>query len=276
MIVVYKIDTGRFDPISYGSNYLYNQYDRIQSFITKLNIDQSQNILSKPVLSNDQVLWYANFTNPFSRLSDLSSQTQIDIKSKYWIVRQHIDKELQQLSLSRDNEKQNWANLLREVFNEDDNIILSDGKDWCLLWGWKFRNTKENYLAPEFMPKMKLGNDDAFSTSNDNSLVDVKAQHVSIDTPIIEQEKIPVIEHNTTTIFPIKPTVWDRIKRFLRTTVYRLWGLILLIMLILFLACLFKKCHNDKVRESCNDMDKINQDLKVIEKKVDDRCIQNK
>ena len=276
MTIIYKIDTGKFDPISYGSNYLYNQYDRIQSFLAKLNLGEAQNILSKPVLSNGQVLWYANFSSPFSRLTELNAQTQNEIKSKYWLFRQHLDNEIEQFSLSGDNEKKNWANLLREVFTEDDNVILSDGKNWCLLWGWKFRNTKENYLSPEFMPKVKPVNTESLMVSGDEGAVNENLKPEPINTPIVEKEKIPVIENSSASVISVKPTLWDRIKRFLRTTVYRLWGLLLLIMFILFLACLFKKCHNDKVRESCNEMNKLNQDLKVIEKKVNDRCIENK
>jgi len=274
MTVIYKIDTDKFEPNSHGSNYLYDQFDRIQSFLNKQNNELYNNLLAKPVLSNNQVLWYANFSQPFSRITELSQQEQIEIKAKYWEVRQHIDNEIQKLSLSKDSEKQNWGNLLKDVFNEDDNVILSDGKDWCLLWGWKFRNNKENYLAPEFMPKISAANAEIPTGSVENNAPTPIVTQTNI--PIItEPEKVHIVEDTTLStlrVAKVKPTLWDRIKRFLRTLVYRIWGLLLLIMFILFLACLFKKCHNDKMEKSCSEMEQLNRQLIDVEKKVQDRC----
>ncbi len=271
MTVIYKIDTDKYEPNSHGSNYLYDQFDRIQSFLNKQNNALYNNLLAKPVLSNNQVLWYANFSQPFSRITELSQQEQIDIKAKYWEVRQLIDNEIQKLSLSKDSEKQNWGNLLKDVFNEDDNVILSDGKDWCLLWGWKFRNNKENYLAPEFMPKISTANAEMpiGSVENNNPTPIVTQTNIPI---ITEPEKIHIVEDVSLRSAKVKPSLWDRIKRFLRTLVYRIWGLLLLIMFILFLACLFKKCHNDKMEKSCSEMEQLNRKLIDVEKKVQDRC----
>ena len=271
MTVIYKIDTDKYEPNSHGSNYLYDQFDRIQSFLNKQNNALYNNLLAKPVLSNNQVLWYANFSQPFSRITELSQQEQIDIKAKYWEVRQHIDNEIQKLSLSNDSEKQNWGNLLKDVFNEDDNVILSDGKDWCLLWGWKFRNNKENYLAPEFMPKISAANAEMPTGSVENNAPTPIVTQTNI--PIIaEPERVPVIADAALRAASVKPTLWDRIKRFLRRMVYRIWGLLLLIMFILFLACLFKKCQNDKMEKSCSEMEQLNRKLIDVEKKVQDRC----
>jgi hypothetical protein len=91
--------------------------------------------------------------------------------------------------------------------------------------------------------------------------------------PIItEAEKVHIVDDATLRAAKVKPTLWDRIKRFLRTLVYRIWGLLLLIMFILFLACLFKKCQNDKMEKSCSEMEQLNRKLIDVEKKVQDRC----
>lgn len=274
MTIVYKIDTAKFDPISYGTNYLYNEFDRIQSFLIKQNPERYRDILAKPVLTNGSVHWYANFNQPFSRLNELSSSAQVSIKKKYWEFRQAIDKEIQQLSQSKEIEKQNWGGLLKEVFNEDDNVILSDGTDWCLLWGWKFRNTQENYLAPEFMPKSAL-QDGLNSPSTRNKENGKSPIPVALPLPIGEKDpKDPSpVGPNSVTGKKIKPTLWDRIKRFLRTTVYRLWGLMLLIMFILFLMCLFKTCHNKRMQERCLELEKNNRSLLELQKKVEEKCL---
>ena len=274
MTVVYSIDTSKYDPISHGSNYLYNQFDRIQSFLVKQNADRYRNILAKPVLSNGQVLWYANYNQPFSRITDLSEDQQFGMKATYWQFRQQIDAEIQQLSISKEIEKQNWANLLKEVFNEDDNVILSDGQDWCLLWGWKFRNMRENYLSPEFMPKSRPSSTSVTGVSDYGSTTLSGNQPVS--NSLIDPEQIPVIPASNASRPMKKPGFWLRVKHFLRRLVYRLWGLLLLIMFILFIACLFKTCQNKKMAESCRQMEMLNQKLNELDKKVQDRCIEPK
>jgi len=270
MTVVHSIDTSKYDPISHGSNYLYNQFDRIQSFLIKQNADRYRNVLAKPVLTNGQVLWYANFDQPFSRLTELSEEKQINIKAKYWEVRQHIDAEIQQLSLSKDVEKRNWASLLKDVFNEDDNVILSDGENWCLLWGWKFRNLRENYLSPEFMPKPL-----PLAPLVDRAQPRTSGQGVAASslTPLVDDGRVPIVPVTRAAASIKKTRFWDRLKRFLRRLVYRLWGLMLLIMFILFLACLFKTCQNRRMRESCQEMDQLNKKLIDLDKKVQDRCL---
>jgi hypothetical protein len=275
MTIVYKIETGKFDPISYGTNYLYNQYDRIQSFLNRLDPVRYRQLLAKPVLSNGQVLWYANFSNPFSRLSDLPESRQTEIKTRYWEVRQLLDREIVQLDQSRDTERQSWANLLREVFNEEDNVILSDGENWCLLWGWKFRNSRENYLAPEFMPRQTETTSPISDIPIPGGPVDDGAAQPSapISGPIspLPPEGVPLPKPEHPGSFR-NPTLWDRIKRFLRTAVYRFWGLMLLVMLLLFLMCLFKQCRNQKLRENCRELEQLNRGLIDLEKKVKDRC----
>jgi hypothetical protein len=72
MIIVHSISTGAFEPISFGTNYLYSQYDKIQSFLLKNYGPKYKNILAKPILSGTEVNWYANFNSPLSRFSDLS------------------------------------------------------------------------------------------------------------------------------------------------------------------------------------------------------------
>jgi hypothetical protein len=277
MIVVYKIETNKYDPISYGTNYLYNEFDRIQSFLIKQNAQRYKNILAKPVLSNGSVQWYANFNQPFSRINELNADAQVSIKKQYWEFRQHIDKEIQQLSLSRETEKQNWGGLLKEVFNEDDNVILSDGTDWCLLWGWKFRNTQENYLSPEFMPKPVLQESMAKPLSSNSSVgAGLTPLAVPLSNVAKDVEDNVSSPSNANIVNKAKPSLWDRVKRFLRTAVYRLWGLMFLIMFILFLMCLFKTCNNQRMEEQCKELEKNNQSLLELQKKVHEKCIEKK
>ena len=275
MIIVYKIETNKYDPISYGTNYLYNEFDRIQSFLIKQNAERYKNILAKPVLTNGSVHWYANFNQSFSRINELSADAQVSIKKQYWEFRQNLDKEIQQLSQSRETEKQNWGGLLKEVFNEDDNVILSDGTDWCLLWGWKFRNTQENYLSPEFMPKT-VAQESTNTASIINTSSNAGLTPLAIPVSRDPKEVNDMANSTVNAVKRVKPTFWDRVKRFLRTLVYQLWGLMFLIMFILFLMCLFKTCNNKRMEERCKELEKNNKSLLELQKKVQEKCIEKK
>jgi len=238
--------------------------------LLKLNENQFKRILAKPVLLNEQVLWYANYQGPFSRLSDFEEQTQVDIKYKYWSVRQILQQEILKLEQSSDIEKQNWASLLKDVFDEDSNVILTDGNDWCLLWGWRFRNMKENYLAPEFMPM--------FAPSISPSQLTPGGTEASTESSlprighITDPKKMAVFEGQTAQSLSVRPSNWDRIKRFLRRLVYRFWGLFFLLMLILLLMCLCKTCNNKRMEERCKELDKNNRSLLDLQKKVQEKC----
>ena len=51
-------------------------------------------------------------------------------------------------------DKQKWADLIKNVFNSNNNIVFSDGKDEIvILWGWQFNSFKEMKLK---LKKKKL------------------------------------------------------------------------------------------------------------------------
>jgi hypothetical protein len=270
MNVIYTIDTTTYEPISFGSMYLYNQYDKIQSFLLKNYQNKYKDILAKPILSGGQVIWYGHFNDPMSRLSDLTEEVQTTIKTAYWSTKLDITKDIDLLIASRDTEKKNWGQLLKEVFNDDNNVILSNGSAWCLLWGWKFKTKQENYLSPEFMPRLMAEPPIPAPYTADTGVVDQEA----IDQePFIEPEPIPV---DTASPPPenrrVSVSIWTRIKHFLRWFAYRFWGFLLLILLILFIACMIKTCAKNQQLENCNRLDSLNRSLQDVQKKAEQRC----
>lgn len=273
-MLIYSISTGDFKPISFGANYLYNQYDKIHSFLIKNYNEKYKDILAKPILSGNEVNWYGNFNAPLSRLSDLSQETQTIIKTEYWEAKNSLSDEIKNLGLSREKEKQNWANLLTGVFNDENNIVLSDGEKWCLLWGWEFNNKQENYLVPSFpkqTPKVSQEDPSPLQPAHivQNEITSDENSNINLDKNIHIAGRS---ESTSVNSLRNSPSFWDKIKRFLRRLVYRIWGLLFLIMLVLFIMCLCKKCCN----RNCNEMDDINNKLIQIEKKLDDKCTNNK
>ena len=276
MIIVHSISTGAFEPISFGTNYLYSQYDKIQSFLLKNYGPKYKNILAKPILSGTEVNWYANFNSPLSRLSDLSEETQEKIKIEYWDAKNNISNDINALELAKEAEKKNWAKLLTEVFNDENNVILSDGTNWCLLWGWQFRNKQENYLAPSFLPNVIPKND--VVPIIENVVEPVIIEPINTAEEIVEIIEIPIEDNFTDfedvnlTGAKVKPTLWDKIKRFLRRLVYKIWGLLYLIMIMLFLCCLCKRCAIERCKVNCYEINNLDSKLISIEKKVQDNC----
>ena len=264
---IFSINTNSYEPVSFGKSYLYNQYDKIYSFITSNFGNKYKNILAKPIISENQVLWHSDSKNTMNRISDLSEDVQNSIKQQYWLFLEFINQEISKLLLSKDFEKQSWGNLLKEVFNDDNNIILSDGNDWCLLWGWKFRNNQENYLLPKF--KSKADENIPYNNTNlsnqDSSFLN-KTQNTVLD------DSTDFIQKNSNNLQKKKNrNIWSTIAHFLRYFVYRFWGLLFFIMFILLISILFRNCSAASCN-NCNNIDSLNIKILELQKKVEERC----
>ena len=55
-------------------------------------------------------------------------------------IKKKIQEKIEGLIISKNKEEASWGQLLNAVFNDDNNIILSDGNEIVLLWGWQFKN----------------------------------------------------------------------------------------------------------------------------------------
>ena len=153
---------------------------------------------------------------------------------------------------------------------------MSDGTNWCLLWGWQFRNKQENYLAPSFLPNVIPKND--VVPIIENVVEPVIIEPINTAEEIVEIIEIPIEDNFTDfedvnlTGAKVKPTLWDKIKRFLRRLVYKIWGLLYLIMIMLFLCCLCKRCAIERCKVNCDEINNLDSKLISIEKKVQDNC----
>ncbi len=271
MNLVYTTDVKSFDTISVGSNYLYQQYEKVQSFLHQNYKGEYSKILAKPVLTNETVQWYAGFDGSLSRLSDLSKNTQDTVLTKYWETIYKLRDEIGRLSKSSEKEKQNWSEILSEVFNENNNIILSDGNDWCLLWGWKYSNGRENYLPPNFIVPVPVDGLEQGANEEEPEKVEetpVEQPVIPVVPPVMDTEDNGDAGNADDEQGKKKSHFWYRVKRFFRNFVYRYWGLLLLIMMILLFLCLCKRCNRDK----CNETQDLKQRLIELENKARERC----
>jgi hypothetical protein len=269
MGLVYVINASDYEPISFGDNYLYHQYDRISSFLLRNYGKEYQDILSKPVLSNGAINWHARHDMQLSRIGDLNQDTQVSIKKQYWELKKRLDQDIDDLEYSSLPERKKWGSMLRQVFDDENNMILSDGNFWCLLWGWRFKNKSENYLPPDFISPVGTVGD----PKGDETLPEgAGSPDLPRDTEVLEMEEIPPgvgTNVNGAQSSKTKVSFWYKLKRFFRNFVYRFWGLLFFILLVLFIFCLVQKC----TREDCPEIKELNEQLDSLNQEINERCL---
>ena len=62
----------------------------------------------------------------------------------YWEFISTVQNKVVTLQNSKDENHRDWAIILNEVFNDQNNIIFSNGIEFCIVWGWQFEN-RNNY-----------------------------------------------------------------------------------------------------------------------------------
>jgi hypothetical protein len=137
----HQIPTDKFVPISHDNSYLFNHYDKVANFLA-FNLENNyKNILAKPVQNGYLFDWFSVHEN----LVNINERNKAEMDTmllQYWVFIDIVNAKIQQLSNSNDENNKNWANLLTKVFNRQDNFIFSNGKDICIVWGWKFDNNE--------------------------------------------------------------------------------------------------------------------------------------
>ncbi|NBW59759.1 MAG: hypothetical protein EBR41_04240 [Crocinitomicaceae bacterium] len=150
MNLIYSTDTKEFSPISHGDTYLYEKYFRIFSFLkTKLK-DYEYNRLAQPIVKENMVDWHGNYANKMRSLSNFDPSIQKNIESSYVELLSKTKKIVKELLSSGDDEKMAWGKLISETFDAENNILITDGNEWAIIWGWQFRN-KLNFANADFI-----------------------------------------------------------------------------------------------------------------------------
>jgi hypothetical protein len=146
----HQIPTDTFVPISHDHSYLFNHYDKVANFLA-FNLEKNyKNILAKPVQNGYAFDWFSNYEN----LKNINEKPKLESETvllKYWEFIDVLNLKVSQLSESNDDNNKNWAELLRKVFDHQNNFIFSNGSNLCIVWGWKFDNN-QNY-KPNFVAK---------------------------------------------------------------------------------------------------------------------------
>ncbi len=279
MKLIYTTSTTDYQPVSLEGNYLYMRYDAISSFL-KSHLKQDDHLAQPQIKTkDDKIEWYSNVNGQLSRLSDLTASEREKIQMAYWAHRDSVKKVVAKFERGG-KEERDWAQLLTEVYNEDNNIVLSDGNYWVVLWGWKFRN-KMDLPRPDFGPDFK---DDGLvlDTNSGDVKNDEEFTIPTEETPIPPKEEPPFLpdrkpdnlkkSEKKPVMLRQELSLAERIKRFLRWLVYQFWWLLLLMLLLLLLLCTLRGCHSSPPCDNCGQFEEASKRLHNIEMQLRERC----
>lgn len=253
-----SFSTKNYHPISTGSRYLHDDYERIKNFI-KENFQQKElfaDILAMPIHEGTAVSWYCNYDTQFKRLNEFDETTQNSIKEKYWELLERVKYKIKELKTSIDKNQNSWSDILKMTFDEDNNVLFSDGNNLVLLWGWSFKNKSENFIPASFFQSIQQ----KVKTDIETKSV-VTENIVKPDEPIketvpeinnladdIDKEEIPDIEDfeevdaienlNKENNIPWWKKLWSAIVLFFK----EYWMLIVFLILFILLLQFLRGC----------------------------------
>jgi hypothetical protein len=146
---IYSIPYNKYQAVSYKTDFLFEKYDAIISLLTRLNLKQDdlKRICKPNQVSQDKVEWQGDFTDSMKPLSDFDNNLREKFEKEYSNWWKIIHSKANQLKTSGELDSKQWGELIIEAFKEETNIIISNGTEWAVIWGWKFNNHFE------FLPK---------------------------------------------------------------------------------------------------------------------------
>ena len=222
---IFTISTKDYTPLSYQGEYYHSKYDLIKSFLTEKFDKDFSKILAKPVIEGRNIEWYNESNNNFKRVSEFTKDKQDEILKIYWEKINKINELSSSFSSSSSIDKKKWANLITNIFNCNNNIVFSDGKNGIIiLWGWKFETSNENYIPEEILPKNK-----------EKVTQEPKNEIPIIDTFVTKEKNISN-----------KKNAWHQLffENLLKILKYLLW--FLLLILLLWFIMQFDYCSNNQ------------------------------
>ena len=237
----HQISTDQYVPLSHDNSYLFNHYEKVHNFI-KTRIDtQYKNILAKPIKHNYEVEWFS----PFADLKETTDNQQLALH-QYWDFQDKLSKQLDVLSINKDEDTQNWISLLRTVFNPENNIIFNNDSNISIIWGWKFENN--SIQRPQLADPTNLSNQiiNEPTITKPNDVVDgggIDGGLIDEPEPIIEEQKeVFIFENAHQEDNEPEPIIEEKgsFLEFLKEFAGKYWWLLVVLLSLIVLVYLFK------------------------------------
>ena len=147
MKIQHTLKFSEYSPVSYKSNYLYDKFEQINSFIGKNLRGELSGVLLKPHKKLDEVTFRSEDDKELRLLVDFDEATKRQLLIKYNAIIHYIERKCKDLQQSNDSDHRNWAGMLQKTFDMNHNVVLSDGENIRIVWGWVF-DLKESYILP--------------------------------------------------------------------------------------------------------------------------------
>ena len=270
---IFTISTKEFQPISYQGTYLHDNYDNLVSFL-KIKLKNEKNRLAKPIQKDDKSFdFFGDFKSPLKRISTFVEAKKEELLNSYNDYLTKVENISNRLIRSKNKDEQDWGEILKSVFNRDDNIIISDGNDWILIWGWSFRNKAENYVPLTTIPEKEESTTEPVPVNISPPIVETPINEEPLVENEDEEDEEIIYEEAIETNKKGKVGFFGYIKRFFRWISYRLWGLMMLIIYTLLILCICRYCCEKECPDNCSELKKTEQELIKIKERLNERCL---
>ena len=237
----HQIPTDKFVPLSHDNSYLFTHYDKVANFLA-FNLEKNyKSILAKPVQNGYSFDWFSVYENLVNINEQNSAENESGLR-KYWEFIAVVNAKIEQLSNSNEENNKNWASLLTKVFNHQDNFIFSNGKDICIVWGWKF-DINEIY-KPNIAKKQNPELISEKAASIPDEPIEISPQEMepiySFEEPLLEQ--IPIEEEVIEEVLNDQNIENEKFSllEFLKWFASKYWWLLLIILGLIMLVTIFK------------------------------------
>ena len=101
----------------------------------------------KPIKRENAVDFWSEDHKSYQEIEQLAPEQRTEILQKYNALIYEVEQRCKLLAAGTGQDDFSWASMLRKVFDMDSNILLSDGQDLRIIWGWSFLN-KSSYSLP--------------------------------------------------------------------------------------------------------------------------------
>ena len=248
----HSIATDSYVPISFDNAYLFNQYDRISNFLI-FNLDKKyKNVLAKPVKNNYDIDWYSIYVG--IQAIEVSPYRDYGLR-QYWFLYEEIQKKIEDLLRNRDPNVQHWGAILKTVFRPEDNLIFTNGKDICIVWGWKFNNNQNQkpYLLSDsahsaLLPPLISSSVQPLETLKEAleypKVLDSKQENKEVydDYPILNFEADNIdLSHDKKDTFSVNKISKERgFLKFMKYIAIKYWWILVILLVLICMVFFFK------------------------------------
>jgi hypothetical protein len=240
----HQMPTDQFVPLSHDCSYLFTHYDKVANFLA-FNLDKNyKNILAKPVQNGYVFDWFSRFEGLLNINEYNKAETDTGL-IKYWDFIETIKTKIGELSGSYNDDGKNWASLLTKVFNHPDNFIFSNGKDICIVWGWKFNNNeiyKPNLVDKFSNIALQESKDESLPPLKDLNSPDSKEVISTVEKNDVEEvpENLPETPEREIPTTPEEPVEKLGFTEFLKWFAAKFWWLLWLVTFLVAVVFFIK------------------------------------